>query len=115
VADRDKVNQILEAAFAPAINDVSAHLDPSVNPGLPAALASWGYASEFQAVEAWREEAYRNAEALASAPNAAARAVITQQIEQNAAVSATVIRDATAYAPLSNSASRDAFCAANHG
>jgi hypothetical protein len=111
--DHDKVNQILEAAFASAIDDASAHLDPSVNPNFPPALASWGFATEFQAVEVWREEAYRNAEALAAAPDDAARALISQQIEDNAAASATAIRDATLYAPLSSSASRDAYCAAN--
>ena len=111
--DHDKVNQILEGAFADAITDASAHLDPSVNPGFPAALSSWGYATMFQAVEGWREEAYRNAEALVSAPNDAARAVISQQIEDNAAASAAAIRDATAYGPTSSSAARDAYCMAN--
>jgi Family of unknown function (DUF5995) len=111
--DHDKVNQILDAAFADAIKDASAHLDPSVNPNFPPALASWGFTTEFQAVEAWREEAYRNAEALASAPDDAARALISQQIEANAAASATAIRDSSLYAPTGTSATRDAYCAAN--
>lgn len=111
--DHDKVNQILYGAFADAITDAGAHLDPTVDPNLPAALAPLGYATLFQAVEGWREEAFRYAEQLASAPNAAARAVISAQIEQNATATAQTIQAATAYAPLSSSAARDAFCAAH--
>ncbi|GAC1435113.1 MAG: hypothetical protein NVSMB51_03840 [Solirubrobacteraceae bacterium] len=112
--DHDKVNQILERAFADAITDASAHLDPTVNPNFPPALAGLGYATLFQAVEAWREEAFRNAEALATAPDSAARALISRQIEDNAGASAQVIAAGTAYGPLASSAARDAYCAANH-
>lgn len=111
--DHDKVNQILYGAFGDAITDAAAHLDPTVNPNLPAALAPLGYATLFQAVEGWREEAFRYAEQLAAAPDDAARALVSQAIEQNAANTAQLIRAATAYAPLSSSATRDAYCASH--
>lgn len=111
--DHDKVNQILYGAFSDAINDAAAHLDPTVSPNLPPALAPLGYATLFQPVEAWREQAFRYAEMLALAPDAAARAAVSQLIEDNATATAQIIRVATAYAPLSSSASRDAYCAAN--
>ncbi|MGZ8649844.1 MAG: hypothetical protein ACXW08_14640, partial [Solirubrobacteraceae bacterium] len=71
---------------------------------------------EFQALPAWREEAWRNAERLASAPNAAARAVIAADIEQAAAAEATALLALTGYVPpLTTSAARDAHCSAWYG
>ena len=72
-----------------------------------------GYATLFQAVEAWREEAFRYAEQLASAPDDAARALVAQAIEQNAANTALLIRAGNAYGPSGSSASRDAYCASH--
>ena len=52
-----------------------------MNLTLPGPLQALGYQTFFQAVEGWREIAWRNAERLVSAPNAAARAVVAQQID----------------------------------
>jgi len=63
----------------------------------------------------WREQAWRNAEALTNAPTAAARALVAQQIEATAAVEAQTIVAATRYIPLlTSSSSRDAYCAVHH-
>jgi hypothetical protein len=63
---------------------------------------------------AWREAAWRNAERLVNAPDAASRAAVAASIEQSATVLAQTIKAATAYVwPLQSSASRDAFCASH--
>jgi hypothetical protein len=114
--DHDKVNQILYDAYGPAIQEAAARFDPSVNTNLPLPLANaLGYQTLFNAVEAWRETAWRNAERLVSAPDDVSRAAVAQDIENYAATQAQMIRDTTAYAPLQSSASRDAYCAVNHG
>ena len=107
--DHDRVNRILNLVVSPLIDEIEARYDPSVRavPG----LGKLGDYLQFQALPAWREEAWRNAERLASAPNAAARAVIAADIEQAAAVEATAMLALTGYVPpLTTSAARDGYC-----
>jgi len=109
--DHDRVNRILNQVVSPLIDEIEERYDPSVRvvPG----LGNLGDYLEFQALPAWRETAWRNAELLASAPNAAARAVIAAEIEQAAAAEATALRALTGYVPpLTTSAARDAYCRA---
>lgn len=114
--DHDLVNQILYAAYEPAITEAAQRFDPSVNFTLPSALQTPSYQTFFQAVEAWRETAWRNAERLVSAPDAATRAQVAQSIEDYAQSQAQMITASEAYTPpLSSTASRDAYCAVNHG
>jgi hypothetical protein len=114
--DHDKVNQILYKAYEPAITEAARRFDPSVNLALPPPLTQLGYQTFFQAVEAWREVAWRNAERLASAPNAAARAVVAQQIEDYASSQAQLIKTVSPTQPtLPGQVSRDAYCASHHG
>jgi hypothetical protein len=116
--DHDKVNQILYDAYGPALQEAAARFDPSVNMQLPASLplvAGLSNQTFFNVVVAWRETAWRNAERLASAPDAGTRAAVASDIENYAASQAQLIRDSTAYGPGQNSGSRDAYCAANHG
>ena len=113
-SDHDRVNRILNQVVTPLIDEIAARYDPSVRvvPG----LGSLGDFLQFQALPAWREQAWRNAELLASAPNAAARAVIATTIEQAAAVEATALLTLTRYIPpLTTSAARDAHCGAHLG
>lgn len=110
--DHDRVNQILNTLVSPIIDEIVARYDPSARtvPG----LGSLGDYLQFQVLPAWREEAWRNAERLASAPDPAARAVIAAAIEQAAAAEATAMLTVTRYAPpLTTSAPRDAYCRAN--
>jgi hypothetical protein len=114
--DHDKVNQILYNAYEPAITEGAQRFDPSINLALPAPLTSLGYQTFFQAVEAWREVAWRNAERLVSAPTASARAVVAQQIEDYAAGQAQLITTLSPTLPtLPGQVSRDAYCASHHG
>jgi Family of unknown function (DUF5995) len=112
--DHDHVNRILSMVVSPLIDEIAARYDPSVRvaPG----VGSLSDFLEFQALPAWREEAWRNAERLASAPNPAARAVIAAGIEQAAATEATALAGLTRYVPpLTTSAPRDTYCSANLG
>jgi hypothetical protein len=112
--DHDRVNQILNQVISPLIDEIAAHYDPTVRvaPG----VGSLGDFLEFQALPLWREEAWRNAEALASAPDPAARAVIAAAIERAAAAEATTLLTLTRYVPpITTSAPRDAYCRANLG
>ena len=114
--DHDLVNQILYAAYEPAITEAAQRFDPSVNFTLPAALQTPSYQTFFQAVEAWREIAWRNAERLVSAPDPASYALVAQSIEDYATSQAIAIQATNAYLPpLTSTASRDAYCAINHG
>jgi hypothetical protein len=112
--DHDRVNRILNKVISPLIDEIAARYDPSVRvaPG----LGSLSDFLEFQALPAWREQAWRNAELLASAPGPAARAVIAAAIEQAAATEATAMLTLTRYLPpITTSAPRDAYCSANLG
>jgi hypothetical protein len=112
-ADHDRVNIILNRVMDDVIAEIARRFDPSIDDSdLPTSLDSTGL---FQVVAAWREKAWRNAELLATAPTADARALVVQQIEQDAATEARTIVAATAYLPLvQSSAPRDAYCAVHH-
>lgn len=64
-------------------------------------------------IPAWREQAWQNFVALRDAPTAAARAVVTAQIE--AVSAAYAVQFAQIFAiPAGGAAIRDAFCEAHH-
>jgi hypothetical protein len=110
--DHDRVNQILDAIVTPLIDEIAAKYDPSVRtiPG----LGSLGDFLTFQALPAWGEEAWRNAERLATAPDAATRAAVAASIDAAAAQEATALIALTRYLPpVTTSAARDAYCAAH--
>jgi hypothetical protein len=112
--DHDKVNEILEDVYPPLLEELARDYDPTINDSdLPTDVDNKGL---FQIVVGWREIAWRNAERLAAAPTARARAAVALSIETYAATQAEEIRRASAYAaPVQNSAQRDAYCATHHG
>jgi hypothetical protein len=68
----------------------------------------------FQMVSGWRESAWRNAEALVSAPTSQARALVAASIEAEAVSAAQTLLKTQSYAPpLSSSAARDQWCEAH--
>ena len=111
--DHDQVNVFLNRVIDPLLREAAARFDPAMDDASAVPLAL-GYTSTFQMLAAWREGAWRNAEALVNAPTAAVRAVVAASIESNATAMASTIKTATSYLwPLQTSASRDAYCMAN--
>jgi len=114
--DHDRVNAFLNRVSATLIPEIARRFDPTIDDG---DLPTWiDDLVTFQSVPAWRETAWRNAEALVNAPTPAARALVEQQIETYADSQAQLIRSATAYPPLADllgrgTRVRDAFCARN--
>ena len=109
--DHDKVNSVLYSAYDQAIAEGARRFDSSLSQYSGPTAADSG----IQSVIAWREEAWRNAERLASASSDAERALIGQQIEDAANLEAQAIKTAYSYDGVtSTSATRDAYCAAHH-
>ncbi|MCW2857807.1 MAG: hypothetical protein JWR52_3422 [Marmoricola sp.] len=112
--DYDAVEAWLNDATAPLIAEFAARFDPSIS----AVSDPYGITDSvlFQMVSAWRENAWRNAELLVSAPTAAARALVSATIETEANTAAQAILTSQSYIPLLNSTGpRDVFCAAHNG
>lgn len=107
--DHDEINRVLYEAYGPAISEGARRFDDGLNQYTGENASDSG----IQSVIAWREQAWRNAERLASASSALERAVITQEIEQAANTEAQAIKQAYAYRNGETSAPRDAYCAAH--
>lgn len=112
--DYDAVEAWLYQATAPLIAEFAARFDPTIDDS--ADPFGIGNAALFQVVSGWRENAWRNAEALVSAPNAVARAVVSANIETQANTAAQGILTSQSYLPLVNSTGpRDTFCTIHNG
>jgi hypothetical protein len=112
-ADHDKVNQFLNAVLSPLMAEEAARFDSGIDSSRDPMLL--GYTSSFQLLAAWRETAWRNAERLVNAPDAAARAQVAQSIEDYAAGIATTLVAAESYnPPFSSTGPRDDFCSAHN-
>jgi hypothetical protein len=74
------------------------------------------YTLVMQLITVGRENAWRNAEALVSAPTPAARALVEAKIEHDADVAARAILLGQSYLPpLSSSTARQRHCAEHNG
>jgi hypothetical protein len=108
--DYDKVEVILAAASEALLAEDSQRFDPSMDDNHDALDLS--YSVVMQVISAWRENAWRNAEALVSAPTPAARALVEARIETEANQTARALLVGDAYVPLLSSASgRSGYCA----
>jgi hypothetical protein len=114
-ADHDTVNQFLNRVADDLLPEMARRFDPTVDDNNIQNTTVDDFAS-FQAIPSWRENAWRNAELLATAPTPAARAMVAQSIEAYAASMATAIKAGTSYNMFSpfKAADRDAYCAANY-
>jgi hypothetical protein len=111
-ADFDIVEQWLSDDTSPLLSEAAQRFDPTIDDSNQPLV---DYLT-FQAVSDWRENAWRYAEALAAAPDAAARALVAQAIETNANNIAQGMLASFAYNPLTGgTATRDAYCAAHNG
>jgi hypothetical protein len=114
-ADHDTVNQFLNRISDAVFPEAAARFDPTVDDNnIPG--TTWDDLAQFQAIPAWREMAWRNAELLVSAPNDAARALVAASIETYAATVAQSLKLTFGYNLLSSfkAANRDAYCWAHH-
>jgi len=112
--DHDQVDVFLNRVTGPLLAEIARRFDPSIK-GLNAQGTSLDETTLFQLIALWREEAWRNAELLALAPDPVARAVVVQTIETGAATKGQLLLTANSYLPpITTSAARDAFCAAHH-
>jgi hypothetical protein len=105
--DHDAINEVLNQAYEPVVTAIRQRYDPSIgvtNPDLVTVDDIGG----LEAVRAWRELVWRNAEQLLKAKTDAERQTITTQIQANAAAWAQGI--AAVQVPGIRT-SRDAYCA----
>ena len=111
--DYDAVEQWLYTATEPLLAEIAARFDPKADDSDdPLGLNNL---TLFQMVSAWREGAWRNAEALVSAPTPQARALVAAKIEADAAnVAKTLLATQSYTPPLTSSGPRDQWCAAHH-
>lgn len=110
--DYDQVNELLNLLTPPLNAEEQARFDSTIDGGTaPAPI----YTSIFQLIAEWREQAWRNAEALVSARTAEERTMVAQKIENDATARARSLHRSYAYTPpLTSTANRDAHCAKNH-
>jgi hypothetical protein len=111
--DYDADEQWLYTATKPLIAEIAARFDPTVDDASdPFGITNTAL---FQLVSAWREAAWRNAEALVSASTASARAKVAASIENTATTEARTLLTTQSYVPpLTTAGPRDQFCAAHH-
>jgi uncharacterized protein DUF5995 len=115
--DHDAVNVVLRDVFEPAIHELAQRLDPTMSQSDPLPGTTADGDVLFQALAGWREQAWREAEQLAAAPDAATRQAVFNTIEDYAATQALALRATLAYPPLlagTQRASRYAYCLAHH-
>lgn len=110
--DHDKINVMLNQVVEPLIAEEAARFDPQMsNLSTPYGV---GYTGLLQMVVAWRETAWRQAERLVAAPDAASRRRVARQIEDYAEANAAAIVIGSAYLPpVTTTRARDRYCAIN--
>jgi hypothetical protein len=97
--DHDKVNEFLNLVMEPLMDEAAARYDPTVDDGQVDGT-TMDETGMLQILVAWREQAWRNAEALVNAPTPEARALVEAEIEQDAAIQANLIVVATSYSSV---------------
>lgn len=108
--DHDKVNEILNRVYGPVLSEAARRFDPSISNAVFDG-STLDDAALMQILVGWREQAWRNAERLVAATAPADHSLVAQSIEDAAALEAQSIVAQTQYvAPVTSSASRDAYC-----
>jgi hypothetical protein len=109
-ANYDHIDALLNSVTLPLIAELSARLDKSMDDStLPLHLDAVATAN---VMFGWREQAWRNAELIASAQPGVARDLVISNIDANSVTQATTYRTTFAYMPpVTTRAPRDAWCA----
>jgi hypothetical protein len=111
--DYDAVEDFLLRSTGPMLAEAAARLDPTLDDASEPTGAVQTVL--FQMITLWRENAWRNAELLVSAPTPEARAVVAAKIEGDARRLARTLRATHAYLPpLTTTTARDRHCSGHH-
>lgn len=111
--DHDRFNAVLNASYDDVLAQAARMDDPALaDYDLPTSLDGL---LEFQAIAAWREGVWRNAERLTLARTPAQRARVAASIEANATAWAKLIEAAFPIGGPFTNARRDALCRARGG
>lgn len=112
--DYDADEQWLNDSTHPLLYEAAARYDSTTNDASdPYGISD---AALFQIVSGWRENAWRNAEALVSASTPTQYAAVQATIESEATSAAQLIQTTYAYDGIINTTGpRDAFCATHNG
>jgi hypothetical protein len=111
--DHDRVNQFLYPVTIPMLTEMARRFDPTILEQEDIVDGVWlDNDLLIEVILSWREQAWRDAEALAAAPGAVARGLVAQGIETRAYANASAYKQAGAL-QLSRypTAPRDAYCA----
>ena len=112
--DFDKVEEFLARASRALVLEAARRFDPSMDDAQDPLDTTQTLL--MQAISVMRENAWRNAEALVSAPTPGARALVEAKIERDANAAAQAILLAHRYLPpLTSARARDAYCAVHAG
>jgi hypothetical protein len=110
--DHEAVNTFLDDEVNAVLVEDAGRFDPNINP--PSTPDGIGDDALMQLLIGWRENAWNEAEALADAPDPAARGLVYDSIQQSAAQEAQALVAADSYSLSSETAaSRAAYCMAN--
>jgi hypothetical protein len=108
--DWDAFNKVLDGAYAPIVDTISARFDPSLRYTNPNTVIDGAAAG--QLFRLWRERAFRRAEALLNTRSQAGRLAIRRAIE--ASTTATAQKIAALPEAPGYRFQRDAYCATNN-
>jgi hypothetical protein len=108
--DHDKVNQFLNRVIEPLLAEAARRFDPTIDDGnVPGVTID--ETAALQLLVSWRENAWRNAEALVAATTIT-RPLVEAKIESDAALVAQSLVTSMGYPPLlDGSGARDGYCA----
>lgn len=90
--DHDRFNELLRRSYEPIVREIGRRYDPIVS----TTNASWHPVDDVAGLElvaGWREDVWRNAEALVSAATPQQRALVAERIERNSAAWARAVAE----------------------
>lgn len=105
--DHDRINDVLAKIVEPLSHMLADHYDESLRPGPRSALTD---PTVLATIYSWRENAWRQAEAIALLPTAAGRALHDQALQESAYTIAQAFQTPK---PEPTAPARVAYCAAN--
>ena len=111
-ANYDHIDALLNSVTLPLVAELSQRLDPSMDDSsLPLSLDDVAVGN---VMFGWREQAWRNAELLATS-TPLTKPMVTATIDDNSVTQATTYSTTMAYTPpVTSRDARDAWCAVHH-